>query len=96
MHISRVRPIHFFQDASLIEDNVMSFVDSGAWIDFSYRHRHHLCMFVAGKVGCGTDDAVVDIALIMEDGASSRSSSDELHVFPRRVGFFAIYILGMP
>ena len=95
MHISRVWPILFFQDASLIEDNVMSFVDSSAEIEFSYRPRHHFCMFVAGKVGSGTDDTVVDIAFIMKDSASSRSSSDKLHVFPRETGRFTTYLLSI-
>ena len=93
MHIGRFWPILFFQDVSLVEDNVMSFVDSGAEIGFSYRLCHHFCMFVAGKVGGGTDDAVVDIAFSVNEGTASGSSSDKLHVLPRRADGFAVRML---
>lgn len=74
----------------------MSFSDSGAYIDFSYRHRDHFCMFITGKVGSGTDNTIIDIALIMEDSASSRSSPNKLHVFPRWGTKFAIDLSSIP
>ena len=71
----------------------MSFIDSSTEVGFSYRHRYHFCVLVTGKFGSRTDDTVVKIALIMEHGASSRSSSDKLHVFPRRADVFAVYLM---
>lgn len=73
----------------------MPLIHSSAEIGFSYRPCHHFCMFVASKVGSGTDDTVINIALIVEDSASSRSSSDELHFFPRKAWRFAICLLSV-
>jgi hypothetical protein len=56
----------------LIKDNVVSLVDSGA-VDAqpSQGANDHLGVLVACEVAAGTRYAPVEVALIMEDGAST-------------------------
>ena len=56
----------------LVENNVVSLVDSGA-VDTQPPQSadYHLRMFVAREVAAGTCNAPIEVALVMEDGAST-------------------------
>ena len=57
----------------------MAFVNSGPSIVATDGADDHLSMLVPGKDGRRADDAEVDIAEIVEDGAATRASSNDIY-----------------
>jgi hypothetical protein len=64
----------------LIEDNVVSFVDPGA-LDAQLPQcaNDHLGVLVACEVAAGTCNAPIEVALVVEDGASPRAAPHEVY-----------------
>jgi hypothetical protein len=64
---------------SLIENDVVALVDSGAFnAELAQCANHHLGMLVPREVITRARNAPIEVALVMEDGASSRSTADKV------------------
>lgn len=65
---------------ALIENNVMSFVDSGSFdAQFPQCADDHLGVLVAGEIAAGAGYAPIEVALIVEDGTAPRTATHKIY-----------------